>query len=1074
MNGKAPFLLCPWEDDILDLLLERAIRDTRGDIGSAVFIFPHSRPERYLLRLLRQDVRVRRPLLAPRCLTVGDLFSDLRAGIDGGAIQAGMLDRVGLLLECARREFGDRGAAGRDGLPPGGEVEDPDDGGRAGDAAGGLPLEAERFFPWGLRLAALFEECFVQRRTPDNFHNTGGQVSPFAGALLSRLGHIFARYSRALEQARWSTPGFDALTVSNWLAARGELPPGPPFGGAIYVVGFHSLTRSEDLLLRHLWERHGARIVIHADAALTDPSGQGRPAHWSCRAFTEWARRWGASLEGVPAVCGRERLVRYYEGFDLHSQLRVLERELIRDGRGEEETAPGGAQARPPAAAIDTVVVLTDSALLMPTLHHLPRADINISMGYPLARSPLFRLLDTLLRLQEGRRGDAYYWRDLTELLRHPYIAMLRPETDAALPDGEAADASLRRELHRLEQALHRLGQTYTSCRDLLDDAYGGLAPQEKPSSALVGLLEEIIRVCLENFARPRRLRDLGQALDELCLLLLTRGKEQWRRFPIDAECLCRIMRSLVPELTRSGLAEESFTPSSLFSMLRRLMEAERVPFEAEPLVGLQVMGMLETRLLSFSRVVVLDAVEDALPGGAAPDPLLPESLRRELGLPSPHAREQVAAYHFFRLVRGAQDCLLLWQEGAFDPAGGKKKKSRFIEEMLWEEEKSLGRLLRPNDPPGGGARGGGAFPNARALSPAYKQDGPLRVIGSVVKPVRTIRRGVAVSPDIRALADAALERPLSASLLDAYLRCPAQFFYRRLTALSPADEIQEGDDPVGVGELIHEVLLEGYERRGTGRPLPGGEALAASLGPELTEILHTSPRFAVLARRLPADAFAMLVCAGETRLRRYLESQMPSTVLALEYPLNAAFVRGDLACTLTGKADRIDLRLFAEGSGDPREGVVILDYKTGRLPENDPSFWDDQAFWRRLGQGGEAGADALRELLRRVGSVQLPLYLLLHSLCAVELLPEGAAGADGAKKPALDAAWVALGEDGEEKTIFPPSFSPSRRAEAVEKQLPDLLHFLLRHMRESREMVALPGPHCDWCSCAKLCTVVT
>ncbi|MDR2488568.1 MAG: PD-(D/E)XK nuclease family protein [Desulfovibrio sp.] len=1098
MNGKAPLTVFPWEENLMDRLLEQAIKDTRGDVGSAVFIFPHSRPERYLLRSLRHDARVRRPMIAPRCLTVSDLFREFRSRIwDVACIQAGMLDRVGLLLQCARQELDLQAAANARTA-------------RSTKKSASLPLEAERFFPWGLHLASLFEECLIQRCKPGNFLNTGGQVSPFAELLLSRLAHIFERYTRALAEREWSTPGFDASLASDWLEKHGKLPSGLFRGEAIFIAGFHSLTGSENVLFRHLWERHNARIILHADPALANPS-ESETAHWSCRALADWAKRWGTIL--APAsppdskIKRKDQSLRYYEAFDLHSQLRVLERELADLAGSETEThshpPPGETPAR--ENVIDTVVVLTDNSLLMPALHHLPRTNINISMGYPLARSPLFRLLDTLLRLQEGRRGDGYYWRDLTELLRHPYIKMLRSreasqeETDAS-PAGKrcpppAAQAktgeektfaerndgyketSLRRELYRLEQSLRALGRKYASCRALLEHTYGGLIPEDTPPPHLITLLDDIITACLENFTNPRNLHDLGLTLKSLCALLLTHGEGLWQHFPIDAECLYRLMHSLIPELVHSRLAKEPFPPSTLFAMLRRLMEAERVPFEAEPLVGLQIMGMLETRMLSFRRVVVLDAVEDALPGATRADPLLPESLRRELGLPPLHTREQVAAYHFFRLAKGAQELVLLWQESDFDLAEGKKKKSRFVEELLWREEKRLGRLLQPEEIAQDATAGQGRA--AYTESMIAKRDGPLTVLGSVFTPLSKQARGIAVSPAIRALIRSLLEQPLSVSLLDAYLRCPVQFFHQRLIRLNPTEEIQEGEDPAGVGELFHEVLREGYNRRGTGMLLPGGEELAASLGPELIDILYNSPRFSALARSLPADAFIMLGCAGETRLRRYLELQGPSTVLALEYPLSASFSRNGLLCTLTGKADRIDMRAFpADEPGHAAQGIVILDYKTGRLPDHSPSFWEDRDLWRRLRgeEYGEHGASdsgpLLREISRRLVNMQLPLYLFLYSLCSEISLPKGAMTAEGKKIPVHDAAWVALGESGEEKTLFPPHFSRSLRTEIVEKHVPDLLYFLLRHMLESQEMLPHPGPYCGWCSCAKLCNI--
>lgn len=1086
MNEEAAFLVIPWREDFLQGLLRQALEDTDGDISRASFLFPHSRPARYLTLLLHKEPGLRRPLILPAMHTVSGLFSRLSGRIMARpAWNAGLLDRVGLLLACAREEIG----TDNPGVSP-------------------FLTDARRFFPWGVRLASLFEECFGQLRRPDDFLYVEGQVSPFAQALLERLGRIFARYESALAEREWSTPGHDAFLVAESLRQNGSLPPGllpEAPGHPLYIAGFHILTGAEDALFRHLWER-GARIVIHADPALADPE-HAEKGHWSCRALAEWAATWRAGLEPVaPRPGGREKPapdIRYYAGFDLHSQLRELRNELSdlagvveypdgahpddasRDALPTDENTGGQApdpalfpagespQARAERAeeaafasllensypnrdhVADTAVILPDSGLLMPVLHHLPRVDINVSMGYPLARSPLFRLVDTLARLREKRKDRGYYWRDLIDLFRHPYIKMLRPDPENQDP---ADDASLRRELHRLEQSLRERGSRYLDPRELLMEEFQFRDQDGLPSGPVLALLDRIFHATLGAFASLRSPADLAGALEGVCALLLEHGGPLWDRFPIDAECLYRLRQSLIPELSRSELSEEHFPGETLFAILRALLEAERVPFEAAPLVGLQVLGMLESRLLSFRRVIIVDAVEDRLPGASAGDPLLPEALRPELGLPPLHRREQVAAYHFFRLIAGAGEVVLLWQEGGEAPGiqEQKKKKSRFIEELLWSEEQKLGRLL--------GSQG---------------RDGPLTVLPVAIAPLPRTPRGILATPTVRKLLRACAGRAVSASFLDSYLRCPVRFFYERAAGLAPADDVREGDDPLAVGDLLHKVLHDVY-RACLGQPLPGGEMLAELLGGELLAAFTGAPDFTRLGRVLPADSFAMFAAAGKKRLADYLLRQPPATSLALEQTLNASFSLPGLDCALTGKADRIDFRTDLDTPQGPQRGIVIVDYKTGRVPAVDPSLWRNPALWERMddwqpppeaspwGQGPDR---LLAELAQALESVQLPFYLLLHALAASQdNLPESAR--DQADFPALDARWVSLGDKGQEIPLFPASFDSEERREIVEQRIPRLVRFLLRHMLESPVLFPMPGQYCNWCSSAKLCTV--
>ncbi|MDR3107644.1 MAG: hypothetical protein LBU05_05545, partial [Bifidobacteriaceae bacterium] len=515
------------------------------------------------------------------------------------AWEAGLLDRVGLLLEAVRSQAED--AALFQSLPdvaPPGEASPSD--------------SAHLFFPWGVRLAALFEECFSQNRVPGNIAHTEGQVTPFAARLLERLSGIYARYAAGLAAREWTTPGRDAALTAAHLAKGRALPEVFAGDSILYIAGFHVLTRTEEILFRHLRQERDARILLHADGKIVEGGG-----HWSCLPAREWAARWRAPLlllGDLPAVNGPRR-IRHVEGFDLHSQLAVLREELA-------SPATEGDSAGRDA---ETAVILPDTGLLTPVLHHLPAREFNVSMGYPLAQSPLFRLIDTILRLQEGRRGKGYYWRDLVELLHHPYLKMLEPLPGDA-PGGASPESGLRRDLNRLETALRESGRAWPDPFAALEDAR--LLADEQPSPETAALTRRILETALTAFADPQTPKGMAKALEDLCSLLLSRGRHLWDRFLIDAECLYRLTRSTIPELSRSALAEEKFPPPSLFALTRQLLAAERVPFEATPLVGLQVMGMLETRLLTFRKVFLVDATEDRLPGLPAGDPLLPDALR--------------------------------------------------------------------------------------------------------------------------------------------------------------------------------------------------------------------------------------------------------------------------------------------------------------------------------------------------------------------------------------------------------------------------------------------------------------
>jgi hypothetical protein len=926
-----------------------------------VVIFPHNRPKRYLVELFKKDTELPRPLLLPRLLTIRELFVLCRARLPLPLEhKLGLPDAVALLYRCVRDLVSQNPVHARLG-----------------------ELELADFFPWGVRLFGLLEECLSQNVPPRDIAHAEAEVSPLAAALLSMLGSIHERFTKVLQERQVSTPGVDAFTVVNNLS---QLPPLFP-DRRVFLAGFVALTGTEDTLLRHLW-KGGACVCLHSDPALLSAHAE-QKAHWSCEEHARWLRRWhaGAALHTPPE--NKKAELHFLAGYDLHSQLHEFGRILKEDGED------------PPS----TAVLLTDPALLMPVLHHLPRKDVNISMGYPLERSPLWRLLEILFHIQEGRLEDGrYYWRSVLEYLRHPY---LRAPT--------AGEESVRENLGIMEERL-LAGGRFVAPHALLEDL--------NPDAAPTVLCGKLVCSGLDALAAARSPRELALALESFCRLLLEQGEAFWQEYPLDAECLFRLMARVLPALCDNELADNAFSPALLFALARECVRAERTPFEADPLMGLQVLGMLETRLLHFDRIIVLDATDDRLPGATKQDPLLPDALRAALGLPHTGTRDQMMGHTLFRLLAGAGSAYFFWQEGVQRTAlfAGKKLRSRFVEELLWQMEQAEGRLFSAGRP-------------------------PINTAGFSIVPPRRERRGVERSPDLDAAMRGITAAPLSASSVNSYVRCPLRFIWERLCRIRPVNEINEGDDPAAVGELLHRVLHEMF------RPWLGKTLCRGDIGAQRAqECFAAFLRESSLYDLLPPDSYYMLELAGPERLRRFLESQPDETrIIALEKKYARELIHPWGGHMLAGTVDRLDMRA---------DGALILDYKTGSLARLDPGVWEDTPFWQRLESwDGTPDDDPLPEIYERLPDVQLPCYL---HLCAQDSFVQPDGG--------YNAAWVELRENGAERPLFKAGLQGAARVRLLQEQLPLLFGSILRHMECSPVFLPREGRHCGWCPYGNLC----
>ena len=1042
-----PFTLASWQDDFLETILECLLEDNTPailpsgasgmgcDFSDVAIIMPHKRPGLYLTQRLQEDKRFAKPLAMPRFYTIGELFAHLRHTIAGTpASEAGKLDTLGLLMDCVRQlpDLHERLAS----LVP-----------AASPAASGLDIQ--RFFPWAMRLAALFEQCFSHGKTPENFLYAEGSVTPYAAALLGNLGSLFSLYTSALQDNKWTTPGLTAFTVARHIQNNGTLGFLP--AKHLYIAGFFALTDTEDVLFKHLWQEHQARILLHTDVS-TSP-------HWSTQPLSHWLRRWGAKADirhtkkQTPLFSN----IKYTEGFDLHSQLEALEKIVE-----EKAAATQRPETEADTFAADTAVVLPDTGLLMPALHHLPHTDINISMGYPLSRSSLFTLVKSLFALEEGRRGTECNWRNLVDIIRHPYLKMLSPQTAEGESPAEKENADsdaplyLRRELHRLEEALRQNKRAHVQPYDLVQSLYTTLPKDDLPPREILLLLDTLFGLLFTRFHGITTPEQMGLALKQLCDFLLAHGKHLWLRFPIDGECLFRLTQVVIPELLRCGPAKETFLPGTLFALVRSMLEAERVPFEARPLVGLQVLGMLETRLLSFRRVIIPECVESSIPGTGSADPLLPESLRPVIGLPTQNQREEVAAYHFFRLLAGATDVHLLWQEGAEGGglADSKKRKSRFVEELVWKEEKRRGLLLAE-------------IP----LGNTHEENkSPLRVLTQMVSPLALQRQPIPVSQTMREMLHCLLRSPVSATMLDAYITCPARFCLDRVLGLKESQEINEEKDPLALGVAMHEALC-GFYTPLLNKPLEAGTTFSDAMRQSLAALFVDRPEYHSMRAKLPADIFAMYSKGGQMRLDKFLLNQPETTVLTLESEMEGVFhpsgTPAPLSIPLVGRIDRVDVR----------DGALwVLDYKTGFLPKYMDTVWENDTLWRSLDawlpqSPAEARSleDPLPLLAKTFGSVQLPFYLLLLSQNLPQLAKTTGMPLD-LTVSLCNSCWVELAVDGAEHPLFPKEMDADQCREAVATRIPSLFSFIFRHMLLSSAFSPHEGIQCAWCPHAGRC----
>ena len=394
-----------------------------------------------------------------------------------------------------------------------------------------------------------------------------------------------------------------------------------------------------------------------------------------------------------------------------------------------------------------TAVVLTDENLLLPLLYALPPeiGRVNVTMGYPLRSSLAYTFVERLVELQAHRRtkgaGCTFYHADAVGILAHPYIA------DCDARETRAMQDEIVRE-RRISIDARWLGRY-----ELLKLVFSPAAEWRELSDWLLRVTAAVARMPYEGDDARQRVEFLAVIAEELTKL----------RNSLD-EC------------------DIELTPEVYASLLRRHLQTLRIPYEGEPLEGVQIMGILETRNLDFDNVILLSMNDDNFPGNhMAQASFVPYNLRAAYGLPTPEHHEGVYAYYFYRLVQRARRVWMLYCSHADDKSTGEP--SRYIYQLDYESGFPVKKVEV------------GVDVNLAETAPI-----------EVAKDEGVMRR-------LERFTDPESKATLSPTAFFRYVACPLRFYFHSVARLEADDEISEEVDAPMFGTILHAAVQKLYAR---------------------------------------------------------------------------------------------------------------------------------------------------------------------------------------------------------------------------------------------------------------------
>lgn len=417
---------------------------------------------------------------------------------------------------------------------------------------------------------------------------------------------------------------------------------------------------------------------------------------------------------------------------------------------------------------IKTAIVLPDEKLLLPMLYAIPEGfeKFNVTMGYSLKATTIASLVNSIAYLQTNIKKDkngetTFYYKNVTPVLSHNLLLNLT--------DGKAIQILAKID----KENLFRVRQSDFAGNELLEAVF----KECKDGKDCLNYLKNIFAI-LEKHAEMEL-----EAIQETSIKakedLFSQEEEEAQPISVfndlDREFLysyIKIIDNLEEKIAEYNV---DFNVATLFSILHKLSQSEIVAFSGEPLSGLQIMGVLETRSLDFNNLIILSMNEGIFPAKPVTNTFIPMNLRNAFGMPTQQHRDAVYAYHFYRLISRAKHVTLIYDSRSEGLQNGEP--SRYIKQLEY-------------------------LYNVKTNTKTVNYNIGIEETNSI-----TIKKDDRIMDRLHQCFAGVGKRKISASALKHYIDCPLRFYLEFVEGLSEEDEVIENIDDKTFGSILHKAM---------------------------------------------------------------------------------------------------------------------------------------------------------------------------------------------------------------------------------------------------------------------------
>ena len=806
----------------LEQVATELINEYKDILNSSIVIVPNKRAKLFLLEYMREQISV--PMLSPRCFS-SEEFALRIADMEKE-------DKLPLLFQLYKVYDG---AYRRKNIQP---------------------LSFDDFYFLGNVLLADFDEIdrflvsveklFDHLSKLEPYEQGARTHAPVFVELWESLGEIYKEFSDKCREKKKAYMGLiyrEASTKTDeMMRLLGEQ-------GKVFWVGFYALTPAEEMFLHRSDEEKKAVIYLDVDSYFTDDPMQ--EAGDVYRKF--WKKYVGEDYAWKDALLGQKEdtKIQIYSTTNETSMVKLLSvklQEYLQSQEGRVDTRPD-----------EVAIVLPKEDLLFSVLNSLPEGvrSVNVTMGFPLRATQVATWVELILRLRESARKEevagkkklSFSGECFIEVLDHQYTRLLSVEENKA--DINATISFIR------EKNLSRFS---------LDNVTEYHLPE---------LLQKWLETPEEEMTGQKTVEFIFSFVKSLLALY------RERKLVFESEFIYALLRR-VDEVQR--LMRESNIPLSFAAVgriLRDVIQEGVIAFSGEPLEGWQIMGVLETQALDFSRVFLLSMNEGIMPAEGRRSSFIPADVREACGMPQKVESETVYAYHFYRLLKRSREVMLFYTKESGE--SGKQEKSRYLEQMLLEypapvEEKAF------------------AYPVV-AVSPKT-------LVVDKTEKVKLFLRTMVYSPTV----------------IKTYFECSLRFYYQYVLKVREMETLEETPEARDIGNILHRVLEEVFARGNT-------------VNKEFLKQMKERALLTPLVEKAMSEEFSLQHMQGRMLLLRNILIQRCIKAIEKHEDLTEFRVGGteeELQTDLLVQGETIHLKGRVDRWDECAEGVRIVDYKTG------------------------------------------------------------------------------------------------------------------------------------------------